>query len=367
MSKLVIGMVGMVLLGSMLTACDRESVEMEPVIRPVRYERVVRQGTERTRIFSGAARARRETLVSFRVGGMLVEFPVIVGDQVKAGQLIGRLDPTDYEVQVQEAQAGLARASAEQRNAQADYERTLSLYENRNASRSDLDAARAQAESADAQVTASRQHLEAARLQLSYSRLYAPEDCTIAERFVERNQNVAIGQSIVRLDCGDCPEVTVSVAETIIEGIQPGTNVEVSVDALPGQSFDAKVTEIGVASGRAGTAYPVTVVLQEQCDAVRSGMAADVAFSFPLETAPGELIVPGLSVGEDREGRYVFVLEPDDEGNWRARRRPVEMGEVLGDYGIVIRSGIHEGELVVTAGTRRITDGQQVKLLAAGE
>ncbi len=73
------------------------------------------------------------------------------------------------------------------------------------------------------------------------------------------------------------------------------------------------------------------------------------------------MMVPAVAVGEDRDGRYVFVLEPGAEGEGSVTRREVTVGELTSE-GLEILSGLTEGELLVTAGVRRLTDGEAVKM-----
>lgn len=349
--------VGVVLI---VVGCEKSEVIAEPILRPVRHERVALVGMEETRTFSGITKAEVESTLSFKVAGTVTERPVDVGTAVSTNQLVARLDPQDYRVSLQQAEAGLAQARAELRNAEASYERTRGLYENRNASRSDLDSARAAAESAAAGVTASERQREAARLQLSYTELRAPQECSVAETFVIANENVSAGQGVVRVNCGDCAEVTVSVSESYIARIRSGDEAEVVIGAIKQDPLPAVVTEVGIASG--GSAFAVTVALQGDCPEVRSGMAADVRFHFAATQEEPQIAVPPIAVGEDRDGRYVFVLEPGDREIWRARRQAVTVAGI-GQNGIVIAAGLSGGELIVTAGVRRITDGQEVRLL----
>lgn len=348
----------------LLVACE-EPIQVQPTeVRPVRYARVVAQGNMEQRTYSGTARAELETDLSFKVAGTLLSRDANVGDTLVPGSLVGTLEDTDYRVKLQESAAGLARAQAEVRNAEASYDRTRELYENRNASRSDLDSSRAGAESARAQVRAASQQLEAARLQLSYTRLTAPQECSVAEVFAQVNQNLSAGQSVIRVNCGQCAEVVVGVPEVDIGRITQGTVVQVAMDAVPDRSLIGVVTEVGVSSG--GTTYPVTIALQDGCAAVRSGMAADVLFRFPTIGPTGGLVVPSVSVGEDSSGRFVFVLEPAGEDSiWLAVRRGVEVAGPIGQ-GLLIGAGLNEGELIATAGVRRLVDGQRVTLLGDG-
>ena len=138
-----------VLLLPNLSGCETPPEESEPLIRPVRYERVVAGGNRERRIFSGVTRAALEADLSFKVPGNVTKIAVDVGDSVTKGQVVARLDPTDYEVALRQAEAGLERARAQLRNARSSFERTRELYENRNVSKSELDNARANDESAE--------------------------------------------------------------------------------------------------------------------------------------------------------------------------------------------------------------------------
>ncbi len=290
---------------------------------------------------------------------------VKVGDHVKAGDLIAELDPMDYRLQVEETEASLERARADLRNAEAKYARVRALYENRNASRDDLDAARAGAESARAQVHSIEKRLELVGSQLRYTRLVAATDGAIAEVNAEVNENVQAGQTVVLLTSGTRPEVKVGMPESLIAQVEAGGKVSVAFDSTPGETFTAVITEVGVVTGMS-TTYPVKVRLVEADPDVRPGMAAEVAFRFGSEDDRERFLVPPVAVGEDRNGRYVFVVEQGSEGFGLTRRRPVAVGE-LREEGIEILEGVSEGDLVVIAGISKIVDGQKVRLLPEQE
>lgn len=359
-----------------LAACDKPPV-VETVLRPVRYEMVSTSQGARLRTFAGVARAGVESNLSFRVAGTVERVAVSVGQQVRRGRVLARLDPTDYELKVQEAVAGLAQAEAASRNAEADYDRVRGLYENNNASRRELDGARANSESSQAQVDAAQKRLEQARQQVSYCNLLAPVDGTVASVSVEVNENVNAGQKLFLLNAGSDTEVEVALPEAVISQVEVGQKVEVIFDALPGRTFEAEVIEAGVAAVGTATTFPVTAELTESDPDIRSGMAAEVEFRFSTAATSGRLLVSPVAVGEDRSGRFVFVLETtqrapgadagvdggaDAGATAVVHRRDVTVGELTGD-GLEILSGLEDGELVVTAGVRRLTDGEEVKVV----
>jgi RND family efflux transporter MFP subunit len=306
-----------------------------------------------------------ESKLSFRVPGRIEHLPASVGRAVGPGSLLARLDSRDYDLQVQEARASLTRALASKRNADAERDRARELYENDNASLSQWDQARAVAESAAAQVESLQKRLELAQLQLDYTQLKAPVAGAIATVEVEVNENVQAGQPIVTLSSSTLTEVEVDLPSSVITSIREGSEAIVECDALPGETLDAFVTEVGVAASGA-TTFNVTVQLAAQDDRVRPGMAAEVTFRLAAsQTDVDRILVPAVAVGEDRDGRFVFLAEPTDEGRAVVRRQPVAVGDLMTDGErdvIEVVDGLAEGDLVVTAGVRRLEDGRLVLL-----
>ena len=351
------------LAAGLLAACEQQEAA-EEIIRPVRYEAVRVADRAEVRTYSGTTQAELQIDLSFRVGGRLDRRYVSVGDVVEPGDLVGELDPADYEARVQEAIAGRDLARAGVTNAQANLERVRRLYENDTVSQRDYDAAVASADSAQAQLDAAAQQLSVANLQLGYTRLTAPQQCTVAQTLVEINQNLMPGQTVARLNCGQCSEVAVSVPEVDIGRISEGDEVRVTIGALGGTRIAGFVREVGIDTGATGTTYPVTIGISEQCDNLRAGMAAEVEFELQSSGPAGALVVPLVAVGEDRDTgeNFVFVLEPSAGDVWNARRRLVQLGGPT-TTGLVVLDGLSEGDLIVTAGVRRLASDQRVRLL----
>ena len=350
-----------------LLACSE--VELPPavdVVRPVKFLDVKEVSSSSARVYSGSVEAESRTTISFRVAGTLLKRLVDIGDRVTKGQLLAVLDERDLTIRVREAEAQLTQARAAMRNADANYERTRELYENDNTSKSELDSARAAAESAKAQVRVAQQMLSNSGLQLSYAKVTAPDDCEVSDTFVKASENVNSGQAILDLDCGACADVRVAVPETAIGQISRGDLVSVSVDALPNERFEGVVNEVAVAMASNSSAFPVVVKLRSGCESVRAGMAAEVNFALSSNNSVKHIVIPGVSLGEDRKGRYVYVIERDQDVLWRVRRRAVEIdSDVRGGFRVL--SGLRPGERIVTAGVRKINDGMLVKLYQPDE
>ncbi len=347
-------------------ACAEETPEAEEVIRPVRTERVVFAGGARQRNFAGVAQATTMWNGSFKVPGTVETVAVVIGDSLEQGDIIAQIDAYDYELELQQAEAALRQAQANARNAQASFDRVKELYEDENATRADYDAALANDRSARAAVASVQKSVELATRRRGYTTLSAPFPGDVAEVPIDENENVNAGQVVVRMTVGDRLQVLVAIPEAYILEIQRGDAVSVAFDALPQRAYGATVDEVGVSSIGMATTFPVTVILDDEASEVRPGMAADVTFRFADGGAPN-VSVPLSSVLEDRAGTYVFTLEPGEGGLATARRRDVVVGRELGTEAgssrvlIEIVSGLDEGDRVITAGAKRIVDGQTVR------
>lgn len=342
--------------------CEQNKVNEEPRLRSVKYQQIKTTSEGSTRTFSGLAKGSQEANLSFKIAGTIASLPVKVGSQLKAGQLIARLDDSQYALQVQQAQATLAQATAAQRNATAAFERLKGLYENNNASRNDLDAARATSDSNSAQVRAARKSLELARLNLSYTQLKSKGLCNVAEVNVENNENISSGQSIVKVSCGQQMNVEIAVPGRYVALVKTNMTAAVTFSNLPGKKFTATVSEVSVASN-GGATFPVTLILENNPKDLRSGMIAEVSFIFNTHDSNDSVIViPAIAVAEDMQGRFVYIVEPTETANvGLIKRRPVAVKELTAN-GLEITQGLKADDKVVTAGITVIRDGLKVRI-----
>lgn len=350
-------------LGGAVGCGEEVAEEGPPPLRTVRYLEVSGNAAGQARTFSGVVRAGTESRLGFQVPGQVTEVLVDVGDTIEANQRIAELDPTDYELQLQEARAQAAQARAQARSAAATYERVRRLYETNNSSRQALDEARTGRDVARSAVAAATQGIRRLQRQLEYATLRAPDGGRVSEVSVEAGAVVGAGQVVAVVQVGEQLEVALDVPEAVINQVERGQEVAVQIAANETE-VNGTVHEIGVP--RQGTTlFPVTVRL-DAAEGVRAGMAAEVTFA--LEDAPEpRRFVPASAVGEDREGRFVWVVERGGEGRGTVHRRSVEVGAFEAE-GIELEEGVEDGELVVTAGVSRISEGLEVLVPApAGE
>lgn len=362
----------------MFLACGQQKTEeIAETIRPVRYGKVIRSGGKNVFSYSGVAQSNKETNLSFRVAGTIIALNIKLGDRVRKGQLIATIDPSDYSIQADQAEASKKGAEASLKSsetqliiAKSNYERIEKLYENNSVplseyeqAKSNYETAQSQFEASKTQVTSAVKQKQSAQNQVSYTRLSAPFSGVITAVNVEANELVNSGTPIAVLSAEANPEVNVGVPENIIAEIQKGQEVNIHFSVLPDQNFDGRVEEVGYAAGSSPT-YPAIVRILNPSPAIRPGMAATVTFYLggDKNNDANFLVCPVQGVGEDPNGNFAFVLNQADGGNYSVKKQPIQIGALL-PKGFEVKGGLKEGDMVATAGLKSLLDGMKVRLM----
>jgi RND family efflux transporter MFP subunit len=342
--------------------CSRRSDTTSEIIRPVRFEKVIMYGGQQTRTFSGISKSGLETNLSFKVGGTVKRLLVNVGDEIRAGQLIAVLDATDYSLQLDQTRSARTQAEVQMQNARSTYERVSKLYETGSVSVNDYELAKTAYESARAGLNSARKQVQLAEQRVNYTRLRAPISGHVAKVNTEINENVSPGFSIITLTSGSDIEVTVGMPESFITMVKEGDTVTVRFSTMETESFPGIVTEVSYIAGAASTTYPVTIQLQKHSENIRPGMTASVIFNLTSEVEKESILVPSVAVGEENEQNFVYVLDVLAGDTATVHKRLVTIGEFTGS-GFEITEGLEDGEMVVTAGLSKLSEGMKVKLL----
>lgn len=339
---------------SMLTlaACSGQA-KPEEAARPVLVTHPVATDQGAT-AFAGEVRARKESPLSFRVGGKLVERKVDVGDHVRKGQVLAVLDPGDLQAQARAAQAQLAAAEAELGRARADQARFAKLADDQLVSRSTVDAQNAAATAAQGQVNAARAELDVARNQAEYSQLRAPSDGVIAARQAEAGQVVAAGQTVFSLAADGVREIAFALPEGMVASINPGQPVQVESWSQTGKRWNGRIREISPAADPASRTFAARVAVDAPAGTLELGQSARVF--LPID-GNGGLSVPIAAVQRANGRPAVFVI---DAKTSTVKLQPVETGP-FGEDRVPIRGGIQAGDWVVAAGGHLLRPGQKVQ------
>lgn len=349
------------ILSLVLVGCSEEAPE-EVSVRTVRTMKLGLESIESTRTFNGQAKTDRVIDLSFRSSGVITLFNINLGQVVQKGDLLAELDNVSARLSYEQANASLNSAKSNLDTQNLALKRIQNLYEKGGASLSDYEGAKNAYRNAQASYRSAQRSVDIQQEQIRYGKIYAPEGGVISAVKKELEENTTAGESIAVLNAGSEMEIELGVPENVINLVKVGSNATVRFAALPNQLFEGEVTEIAPSIEQQSATYPVRVRVVEATQEVRSGMAASVVFDFSQTSlTANDLRIPVYAVGEDANGRYAFVIEVVDENTIVARKRSIEIGELVNNA-FQVKSGLSVGDIIVTAGVHSVLDGQQVRL-----
>ncbi len=351
---------GTVFLSLLLFGCEEEP-EVAEVIRPVWAMKVQDVEAFAKRYFPGRASATQEINDSFRVAGQLIKRPVIVGSEVKKGDLIAALDPSTYQAEVDRLTAEVASSRAVLERAVLELERQTTLYEKGWTTQARVETLQATEAASRAGVIAARAALERARLDLSYTTLTAPFDGVVVETYVENFQTVLAQQPIVRIVDTSQIEFWVSIPENLISLIPYVRDVTVEFDAFPGRPLSAQIKEIKTEASQITRAFDVNLIMDQPKDFTilpgMAGRATEGRIELPEDLVIKAYEVPLAAIHNPAGDKdYVWVI---DEAAMTVSRQEVKQIEPT-PRGVRVQ-GIEPGNWIVTAGVEFLREGQKVR------
>lgn len=353
-----------------LVACgEKEAVEKDTV-RPIKAMKVGSEEPFGGRWFPGKATATQEANMSFRVAGTVNLISVDIGDEVKQGEVIARLDPQDYQVELNNANALLRKAKSDLELAESEYARVANVFKKDPGavSKSLVDTRKAQKDSAGAQIESAKAAVESATDNLSYTYMKSPYDGVVVEKFVEQFEDVQAKQQIIRVLDNSSIEFTVQVPETLMENVDIVRQLGALVvfDTYPNVEVPARIKEIGKEASKTTRTYPVTLIM-EQPEGIKilPGMAGkakgDKKATARIAAEEGlvGIEIPITATFSD-EAKQTFVWVVDESTN-QVNKRAVTIIN-LTENGAMI-TGLKPGEIIATAGANMLVQDQQVRIL----
>jgi RND family efflux transporter MFP subunit len=345
---------------SLLTAGCSEAPAPAAAARPVFVTTVGQIPSTQTRSFTSVVRARIESDLAFRTGGKVVERPVEIGDRVKAGQVLARLDLADYRLAVQAASDQVQAATVDAQQAASDEARFRRLLVDGSVGAADHERQKARADAAAARLDQARRQLELARNREGYAVLVAPYAGVITAIRFERGQVVAEGQPVVALAREGDNEVVVDLPEdwvgrarsltaTAVPWTEPKATLRLVLRELSPQAS---------AQGRTYRArYAAAPESRAQVSALPLGSTVQLTLSAPhAGPAAVSLPVSALLKGSGPEG--VWVLNAKGSG---LVFTPVKV--VASDDATVHVTGLTIGSRVVSVGAQKLDAGTTVRAI----
>jgi multidrug efflux system membrane fusion protein len=282
-----------------------------------------------------------------------------------------RVADDKIKAEIVEAQAGVDQARLE-------FDRDAGLFEKESLTKPEYDSAKARLEVSQAKLSEARaqlkgNHATAARaaavvdevkLALKDCILVAPIDGVVLKKNVQEGSFVSAGTVAFTLADSTIVKVVFGVPDTELAKIRKGQLLNVTSEALPDQIFSGRVSEISPTADPRSRVFNVEVSVPNSRHLLKLGMVAALKVDGAGGSAKPSLSVPLTAVvrsSQNPDGYSVFIVE-NEGGKYTAKERPVQLGEAFGQK-IVVVDGIKSGDTVVTAGSTRIANGEEVRVL----
>ncbi len=338
-----------------LSACSKPVPTEEP-IRAVKVATVGVGSMQASYEFAGDVRARVESRLGFRVAGKMIKRQVEVGQHVKAGQVLAQLDPQDYKLSVQGAQAQVSAAQTNRDLAAADYKRYKDLKDQNFISGAELERRDATLKAAQAQFEQAQVQLSGQGNQAGYTTLVADVSGVVTSVDVEVGQVVTAGTPVVRIAQDGPRDVVFAVPEDKAPLIRVGSAAQVrgwnAQNAIKGT-----VREVAASADPVTRTFAVKVALAA-ADALPLGTTVSVV---PAALGHGDVQViklPTSAFRQDGKSSAVWVL---DTASMTVKSQLVVIATADGND-VVVASGLQPGMQVVVAGVHVLSPGQKVSI-----
>ena len=345
----------------MLSACSKKEAAPEPV-RAVKLVTVGEGQIESAQEYSGDVRARVESRLGFRVAGKITRREVELGQHVKAGQVLARLDARDYQLSADAARAQLASATTQRDLAEANAKRFRTLRAQNFISAAEMERYEANLKAAQASLDQARAQLSSQSNQENYTQLLADADGVVTSVEAEPGQVVAAGTPVVRIAQDGARDAVFNVPEDRRSAIKPGQGVKVRPWSDESRVINALVREVAASADPATRTYVVKAALQG-ADLPALGATVQVmpeGMGVSREAVGSQVIkLPTTALrqeGDNGQGTAVWLY---DAASSSVKLQPVQIASADGNEA-VIASGLQPGMQVVATGTHVLTPGQKV-------
>lgn len=337
-------------------ADESETALEAPKLRPVKVVEVAAASTSRELRYSGAVKASSEAATGFRVSGKITERNVDIGDRVKTGQVMARIDATDYELQVQSAEANLEAADRQVETSEFALKRAEQLFSQQVTTRAQLEQAQLAFNQAMANRDSVRSTLAQARNQVEYSQLTADRDGIVTGINADAGQVVAAGSPVVTVAADGEQDAVIAVTETDILAFRAGKRVDVSFWSNRSLVLTGIVREVAGSADPLSRTFTVRVGLPAH-PSVLLGMTATVTATAPVEAPYYDIPLAALA----RDATDGIIVWSVDRASETVHARPVTAQE-FSDKGVKVTEGVSAGDLIVIAGTQFMTEAMKIKL-----
>lgn len=310
---------------------------------------------------TGSVTAERDAQLSPRLSGLVAEVLVDAGDRVDAGEVLLRQDDDLAELALRRAEAARAEARTRLEEARRLRDEQEVLARDGRIPASSYKSQQAEARLAEAALQRLQAEVAEARERLQRHALIAPFAGVVSRRHVDAGEWLATGTPALDLIAIDRVRIDVQVPQRYINTLEVGSPAEVTLDAMPGQTLEARIQALVPVSDPDARTFLVRVLADSEESPILPGLSARV--TLRTAAAQEQLRVPRDAIMRFPDGTAVaWVVTQSDQDTLVARRRPLTLGETLGNE-VVVREGLSAGDRVVVRGNEGLREGQRVELV----
>lgn len=306
---------------------------------------------------SGTLRPWREATVKAKVAGELQALSVREGDAVKQGQVIGRIDATDYRARLAGSEAEVAAAQAALGVAEKNQATQESLLAKNFISRNAYDTTAGNRDAAKARLDAARAAADVGRKALADTTLTAPMDGIVSARIAQAGERVPVDGRIVTVADISRLELAASVTPAEVARLVVGAEISLGVDGLEGGRIDGRIERINPATAPGSRSIELYALIDNRQGRLRGGLFAQG--HAVAGAAQARVAVPASALREEGGTQVLYVVTAG-----KLQRRQVRTG-IAQDGWTAVDEGVAAGEQVVRYNLGPLKEGSTVKIKAA--
>lgn len=352
MRIIVLVIVAAIIVGGQFLKKPAEVLEEEMQIRPAKVLTLKGEDHIIRRVFPGRVKASQNIDLTFDVPGRLMKFEILEGDALKKGDLVARLEPGDY-------QSNMNAARAQFEKAELDYKRSVELFQNELIAASKLEFDKVNYDVA-------RSAYDTAQRAYEDTFIYAPYDGVVAKKYVDSLIQVSPGMPVINFQSLNKIDLTIDLPESMMVFYPTHEGLFTARFADAEKTYPLEVKEFSAIADTQTKTYGVTLTMDRPEDQlILTGMTATVILELRRQAEESEDIfyIPAKAVVYDVKSRQSMVWVVDE--NKAVRTRLIETGSVSGDQ-IQITGGLEKGEIVVVAGAHQLSEGQVIRFYNEG-
>lgn len=343
-----------------MPGCRRAEEPLAPEVRSVRVMEITTRTSGDTVTLTGRVQAEAEINAAFRIDGRLIARTVEVGDRVKPGQLLARLDAMNEESSLQSARAQLAAAQAQGVEARSNFIRMRDLLKENAISRASFEQSEALLKITQSQIESSQSMVSIAQNRVGYTRLVSDVAGVVTARGPEPGEVVGAGRMIVQIARDGAVDAVFDVPAQIKDSTPAAPAIEVTLTSDPTVRAAGKVREVSPRADPVTGTFHVRVRLIDPPSAMRLGSIVTGRMKLDSTAA---IDIPASALIRPAGQSAVWVI---DKGAGTVAVRQVAVNAYAADR-VLISQGLSAGDVIVVAGVQALRPGQKVRWAEVGK